>query len=497
LYKAIPKGFFPQQDTGRIFGNIRADQSSSFQSMQERLDHFMAVVKAEPSVDNVTGFTGGGQRNSAQMFISLKPRAERDLSADQLVAKLRIKLGKEAGARLFLIPSQDIRIGARISSSQYEFTMKADELQELKDWEPKIRRAMSRLSQLEDINTDYEDRGLQTSLVIDREALSRLGVTVRDVDNALSNAFSQRQVGVIYNPLNQYRVVLEWSPEYLQSASSLKDIQLLNTQGQWVPLSAVARVELTNTALSVSHEGGVPSDTFSFNLAPGVSLSQATQAVTDTLADLKMPVTVRGSFSGTANAFQKSLATQPWLILAALATLYLVLGVLYESLLHPLTILSTLPSAGVGALIALMLTGTEFSVMALIGVILLIGIVKKNAILMIDFAIQYRRAGKSPAQSIYKACELRVRPILMTTLAAMLGALPLAFGQGDGSELRHPLGISVLGGLVLSQLLTLYTTPVVYVLLEGLKTWLLSKRFWNSSGSAKEIEPRHSMGVES
>ena len=478
LYKAIPKGFFPQQDTGRIFGNIRADQSSSFQSMQVRLDQFMAVVKAEPSVDNVTGFTGGGQRNSAQMFITLKPRSERDISADQLVAKLRMKLSKEAGARLFLIPSQDIRIGARMSSSQYEFTMKADELQELKEWEPKIRRSLSRLSELEDINTDYEDRGLQTSVVMDREALSRLGLTVRDVDNALANAFSQRQVGVIYNPLNQYRVVMEWSPEYLQSASALKDIQLLNAKGQWVPLSAVAKVELTNTALSVSHEGGVPSDTFSFNLAPNVSLSQATEAVTAALSDLKMPVTVRGSFSGTANAFQKSLATQPLLILAALATLYLVLGVLYESLLHPITILSTLPSAGVGALIALMLTGTEFSVIALIGVILLIGIVKKNAILMIDFAIQHQRKGFTAPQAIYKACELRVRPILMTTAAAMLGALPLAFGQGDGAELRHPLGISVLGGLVLSQLLTLYTTPVVYVLLEGLKSWVMGLKIW-------------------
>jgi multidrug efflux pump len=365
-----------------------------------------------------------------------------------------------------------------MSSSQYEFTMKADELQELKEWEPKIRRSLSRLSELEDINTDYEDRGLQTSVVMDREALSRLGLTVRDVDNALANAFSQRQVGVIYNPLNQYRVVMEWSPEYLQSASALKDIQLLNAKGQWVPLSAVAKVELTNTALSVSHEGGVPSDTFSFNLAPNVSLSQATEAVTAALSDLKMPVTVRGSFSGTANAFQKSLATQPLLILAALATLYLVLGVLYESLLHPITILSTLPSAGVGALIALMLTGTEFSVIALIGVILLIGIVKKNAILMIDFAIQHQRKGFTAPQAIYKACELRVRPILMTTAAAMLGALPLAFGQGDGSELRHPLGISVLGGLVLSQLLTLYTTPVVYVLLEGLKSWVMGLKIW-------------------
>jgi multidrug efflux pump len=476
LYKTIPKGMFPQQDNGRIFGSIRADQSSSFQAMQARLDQFMAIVRADPAVEHVTGFTGGGQRNSAQMFLSLKPRKDRDVSADQVVARLRIKLAKEAGARLFLVPAQDIRIGGRMSSSQYEYTIKSDDLEDLRVWEPKLRRAFTRLKEIDDINTDYEDRGLQNTLVIDRDAASRLGLSVRAIDQTLSNAFSQRQIGVIYNPLNQYRVVLELAPEYLQSPESLKKLQFINDKGQAIPLAAFASVELTNTGLYVSHDGGVPSDTFSFNLSPNVSLSQATTAIEQAVKELNMPITVRGSFSGTANSFQKSLSTQPMLILAAFITLYLVLGMLYESLLHPITILSTLPSAGVGALLALMAFDTEFSVVALIGVTLLIGIVKKNAILMIDFALVRQRKGKTPAQAIYQAAQLRLRPILMTTAAAMLGALPLALGSGDGAELRRPLGLSVVGGLILSQLLTLYTTPVVFVALENIRTRMMGPR---------------------
>lgn len=487
LYRAIPKGFFPQQDTGRINGYIRADQSSSFLAMQQRLQSMLAIVQADPAVLNVTGFTGNSQRNAAQMFMTLKPRNERDASADEVVKRLRAKLSKEPGARLFMTPVQDLRIGARSSDSQFEYSIKADELSELREWEPKIRRAMAKLKELEDINNAYEDRGIQTSLVIDRDAAARLGLSMRSIDNTLANAYSQRQVSTIYNPLNQYRVVLELAADYLQNPSSLDSLQFINDKGQAVPLRAFAQVVMSGTSLSVSHDAGVPSDTFSFSLAPGVSLSQATEAINDTVAQLHLPVSVRGSFAGTANAFEKSLKTQPMLLLAALVTLYLVLGVLYESLLHPLTILSSLPSAGVGALLTLMLFDTEFSVIAMIGILLLIGIVKKNAILMIDFALQTQRGGRSAAQSIYLSAQLRLRPILMTTAAAMLGAIPLALAYGVGAEMRQPLGLSVLGGLLLSQLLTLYTTPIVFVGLERLRARVLGPRV--SSAERHNLTP--------
>ena len=476
LYSAIPKGFFPQQDTGRINGYIRADQSSSFQAMQQRLHSMLAIVQADPAVLNVTGFTGNSQRNAAQMFMTLKPRHERDASADEVVKRLRAKLSKEPGARLFMTPVQDLRIGARAGGSQFEYTIKADELAQLREWEPKIRRAMAKLQELEDINNDYEDRGLQTSIVVDRDAMARFGLTMRDIDATLANAFSQRQVSTIYNPLNQYRVVLELGATYLQNPASLDNLNVINNQGQAVPLRAFAQVVMTGAALSVSHDAGVPSDTFSFSLAPGVSLSQATEAIHDTVAQLQLPVSVRGGFAGTANAFEKSLKTQPLLLLAALITVYLVLGVLYESLLHPLTILSSLPSAGVGALLTLMWFDKEFSVIAMIGVILLIGIVKKNAILMIDVALQTQRLGRTAAQSIFLSAQSRLRPILMTTVAAMLGAIPLALAYGVGAEMRQPLGLSVLGGLLLSQLLTLYTTPIVFVGLETARAWVLGQR---------------------
>ena len=474
LYVAIDKGFMPEQDTGRVMGFIRADQATSFQAMQERLKRFLAIVQQDPAVEYVTGFTGGGQRNSANMFMSLKPLAERKVSSDQVIERLRQKLKDEPGARLFMVPQRDIRIGGRQSNSAYDYTLQADEIEDLRTWEPRIRQVMSQLPELEDVNSDVQDYGLQTSLVIDRDALARLGLTVSQVDATLNDAFGQRQVGVIYNPLNQYRVVMEAAPRYLQSPETLRGFFFVNNRGDQVPLTAFARIQQTNTPLAVNHERGTPASTVSFNLAPGVSLSQATDAIHNALAELGVPVSIRGSFSGTAGAFQQALAGQPLLILAAMVTIYLVLGMLYESLVHPLTILSTLPSAGVGALLALMLFKTEFSLIALIGVILLIGIVKKNAIMMIDFALARQRHGHASApQAIYRACSLRLRPILMTTLAAAFGALPLALGHGDGAELRQPLGIAVVGGLVMSQVLTLYTTPVVYVVLERLRQrWL-------------------------
>ncbi|GLT24534.1 multidrug resistance protein MdtC [Zoogloea oryzae] len=466
LYNTIPKGFFPQQDTGRLRGFVEADQAISFQAMKAKMDSFLTIVGADPAVDTVTGFTGGSQRNYGSMFISLKPLGERKESADAVVGRLRKKLAKVPGANLYLSPVQDIRIGGRSSNSAYQFTLQSDSLDELRIWEPRIRNAMSRLDEIVDVSTDQQDAGPQTSVVIDRDAVARQGLTMRAVTAALNNAYGQRQVSTIYNPLNQYRVVMEAMPSYLQGPDSLARLTLVSPTGGLVPLSAIARFETTLAPLSVNHQGGSAASTISFSLPEGGSIGTATAAINDALANIGVPVGIRTSFEGSAGAFQKSMSTQPLLILAALVTIYIVLGILYESLIHPITILSTLPSAGVGALLALMAVDMEFSLIAMIGVILLIGIVKKNAIMMIDVAIELmRREGASARDAIHRACVLRFRPILMTTLAALFGAIPLAIGAGDGAELRQPLGIAIVGGLILSQILTLYTTPVVFVAL--------------------------------
>jgi multidrug efflux pump len=476
LYNIVPKGFFPQQDTGRLTGNIQADQSISFQAMRDKLTAFVDIVRQDPAVDNVIGFTGGGQRNTGMMFVALKAKSERQLTADQVIARLRKKLAHEPGANLFLQPVQDIRVGGRSANAQYQFTLQADGVDQLRDWEPRIRAAFSQLPQLTDVNTDQQDKGLQTSLVVDHDAVARLGLNQKLIDATLNDLFGQRQVSTIYHPLNQYRVVMEAAPQYWQSPESLKDVFVIgagaNGTTTQVPLAAFARWEATATPLAVNHQGQFAASTISFNLPVGVALSDASAAITTAMQQLGVPASVQGSFQGTAKVFQASLANQPLLILAAVVAVYIVLGVLYESLIHPVTILSTLPSAGVGAILALLAFQTDFSIIALIGVILLIGIVKKNAIMMIDFALQaQRQRGLPPHEAIREACLLRFRPIMMTTMAALFGALPLALGSGDGAELRQPLGISIVGGLILSQLLTLYTTPVVYLYLDRLRLW--------------------------
>jgi multidrug efflux pump len=481
LYVIIPKGFFPQQDTGRLTGGIQADQSISFQAMRQKLADFMDIVGHDPAVENVVGFTGGAQRNSGQMFVALKPLSERKETADQVVARLRGKLSKEPGANLFLQPVQDVRVGGRIANAQYQYTVQADDLADLRTWEPRIRAALSALPELADVNTDTQDKGLQTSLVIDRDTASRLGVSPRLIDATLNDLFGQRQVSTIYAQLNQYHVVMEAAPKYWQSPDTLRNVYVSTPGGAQVPLSAFATYAPSNTPLGVNHQGQFVASTFSFNLAPDVSLSQATRAIDDAMARLGVPNAVHGSFQGSARAFQESLKSQPWLILAALLSVYIVLGVLYESYVHPLTILSTLPSAGVGALLALMLFKTDFSIIGLIGVILLIGIVKKNAIMMIDFALGAERTqGMNSYDAIFEACMLRFRPIMMTTLAAMLGALPLALGTGDGAEMRRPLGIAIVGGLLVSQALTLYTTPCVYLYLDRFRLW--AQQAWSRRG---------------
>ena len=542
LFIIVPKGLFPQQDTGRMVGGLQADQSISFQMMRQKLRQFVRIVGEDPAVASVVGFTGGGQTNSGFMFVALKPLAERDASVSQVIGRLRPKLGQVAGARLFLQPVQDIRVGGRQSNALYQYTLQSDDLNELYNWSPKVTDALERVPELTEVNSDQQQKGLEADLVIDRPTAARLGLTVSQIDNTLYDAFGQRQVSTIYAPRNQYHVVMEVAPEFWQNPDTLDRIFIstaggtvkgtqatnalpgtvssnnrpatngtaansastaaaqLNAQAvrnqatnaiansgrsatstgaavstaheTMVPLSAVAHYETGNTPLAVNHQGLFVASTISFNLKPGVSLGEATQAINAAVAQLHMPANVRGNFAGTAQLFQTSLANEPILVAAALVAVYIVLGVLYESYIHPITILSTLPSAGVGAVLALMLFNIDFSIIALIGVILLIGIVKKNAIMMIDFALAAERnEGLSSRQAIYKASLLRFRPIMMTTMAAALGAVPLAIGFGEGSELRRPLGISIVGGLLVSQVLTLYTTPVIYLYLDRYRLW--------------------------
>ncbi|MCZ4065969.1 multidrug efflux RND transporter permease subunit [Oxalobacter aliiformigenes] len=477
LYIVVPKGFFPQQDTGQMFGVIRADQSISFTAMQEKMNTFMAKIKEDPAINQVMGYTASTQSNTARMFISLKPLSERDASADEVIGRLRGKLASEPGATLFLQSVQDIRMGGRSSNAQYQYTLQGDDLDELREWTPKVFRALAKLPILADLNTDQELKGRQTMLTFDRDAMSRLGLTQQQVDDVLYDAFGQRQISTIYNELNQYKVVMEVAPQYWQNPETLNNIYIQTPDAGMTRLSAIARWEPVNTSLSVNHQGQFAASTLSFNLPPNNSLSDATVAIERTLADIGIPSSIVGSFQGTAKTFQESLSNQPLLIVLALVAVYIVLGILYESFIHPVTIISTLPSAGVGALLALILAGSEFSIIALIGVLLLIGIVKKNAIMMIDFAlVAEREEGLTPENAIYQACLLRFRPIMMTTTAALFGALPLALGHGDGAELRIPLGISIVGGLILSQLLTLYTTPIVYLYLDRFRKRTAEKK---------------------
>jgi len=472
LYVVIPKGFFPAQDTGRLTGTLDADQDSSFQSMRALLTRFSRAILEDPAVAGVTGSTGGAagsSPNTARIFVSLVPQEERGLSAADVIARLRKSLGPLAGGTLVMQPVQDLRIGSRPSSSQYQFTLRSDTLADLNAWVPRLQAALRELPQIADIRSDLQNRGAQAKISIDRDAAARFGVTPRQIDDALYDAFGQRQVSIIHKPLSQYRVVMGLEPEFLEDPASLELIHVPGRDGTPIPLEAVCTHEEATTALLVNHTGQFPSATVSFNLAPGVALGEAVEAVERTAEELGMPAGIRGSFSGTARMFQDSLADQPLLILAAVVTVYLVLGILYESFVHPLTILSTIPSAGLGALVALLLCGMELNVMSLIGIILLIGIVKKNAIMMIDFAIDARRTrGLSATEAITEACLLRFRPITMTTLAALLGGLPLALGTGPGAELRWPLGVAIVGGLMASQVLTLFTTPIVYLYLDGL-----------------------------
>ena len=476
LYQIVPKGFFPTQDTGLVTGNIQADQAISFQAMSQKLISIVDILRQDPAIENVVAFTGGSSTNGGFVFLSLKPYNQR-VDATTMIGRLRKKLSAVPGAQVFLAPVQDIRAGGRPSPALYQYTLQTSDLNELRAWAPRVQEAFNHMDILTDVNTDQQSKGLQIQLVINREAAAHYGISVSTIDQTLNDAFGQRLVSTIYAPLNQYRVVMEADAKYQQRPESLNDIYLISATGQRVPLSALAHYELDTTPLQVNHQGLFAASTISFNLVKGASLGQAQQQIAVEMARIGLPGSIQGGFQGTAKLFQDTLNNQPLFILTALLVIYIVLGVLYESTIHPLTILSTLPSAGVGAVLALMLFNTDFSIIALIGVFLLIGIVKKNAILMVDFALQIERdTGASPREAIHQACLMRLRPILMTTLAALFTALPLAMISGNGAELRQPLGISIAGGLIVSQLLTLYTTPVIYLQLDKFRHW--SSRRW-------------------
>jgi multidrug efflux pump len=468
LYIIAPKGFFPQQDTGRLGGSVIAEQDISFPAMKAKMKQYVDIVLKDPGVSNAVAFSGGqGSSNSGRMFIVLKPPSQRKATADQIINRLRGKLAVVPGATLFLTATQDLQIGGRQSSAQFQYTLQDEDLQELNYWAPRILEKLRTLPELRDVNTDQQDKGLAADVVVDRDTASRLGVSSAQIDAALYNSFGQAQVSTMYMPLNQYHVVMEVDPKLLPGTDALRNTYVKSSAGVEVPLSSFTRYQPSSTALQVNHQGFYPAVTISFNLALGVPLGSAAKVVEDAKNNLGVPPGIRGSFQGTAAAFKDSAASEPLLLLAAVLTVYIVLGMLYESWIHPFTILSTLPSAGVGAILAIMLTGNDLNVIALIGIILLIGIVKKNAILMIDFAVEAtRRHNKTSEEAIFEACMLRFRPIMMTTMAALLGGLPLALGGGTGAELRRPLGIAIVGGLIVSQALTLFTTPVIYLYMD-------------------------------
>ncbi len=488
LFYTIPKGFFPEQDVGRLSGSLVADQSASFQAMEPRLKEMIRIIQEDPAVETVVGFTGGGGVNTANCFITLKPLNVRKLSAAQVINRLRPKLSHIPGGSLYLQAQQDIRVGGRAGNAMYQYTLVSDDLGDVANWAPKLLDALKKVPEITDVNSDQQDKGHQVILDYDRDTAARFGITSQLIDSTLNNAFGQSDASTMYTSLNQYHVVLEVAPPYWQNPETLKDIYVRSAAGAMVPLSAFSTYKRDTAPLTINHQGQFPAVTLSFNLALGKSLGDAVNAIADAERKIGFPATIRGSFQGTAKAYQDSLKNEPWLIAAALATVYIILGILYESFVHPITILSTLPSAGVGAVLALMVTHTDLSIIAIIGVILLIGIVKKNAIMMIDFALTLeRRDNKSPREAIHEACLLRFRPILMTTMAAILGAVPLAFGTGTGSELRQPLGIAIIGGLLLSQVLTLFTTPVVYLSLDRLRLRMLERKDRRHRG--EELSP--------